>query len=82
MIAVLYRGDWRQCGGIVRLRGVRNAVRRPLEKLKGLNLFDSSRTRNEGGEYDWTVSGGEDDWKFRAVVRFKRQQLKMEYRLG
>lgn len=51
MIAVLYRGDWRQCGGIVRLRGVRNAVRRLLEKLKkGLNLFDSSRTRNDGGE--------------------------------
>lgn len=65
------------------MRGVRNAVRRLLEKLqKGLNLFDSSRTRNEGGECDWMVSGGEDDWKFRAVVRFKRQQLKLEYRLG
>lgn len=22
------------------------------------------------------VRGGEDDWEFRAVVRFKRQQLK------
>lgn len=56
-------------------------VRTLLEKLKNLNWLDS-RIRNEGGECDWMATGGEDDWKFRAGVKFKRQQLKLEYMLG